>query len=410
MIQTFTINEDNLQITCDCGFQVKDLCIHVVEVLIRIIHNKGADYFKQFKNFPYNCTPEQAEYFDFKCDYYGVKASSKPGYGLIYHKNNPETIQTLVPSSKLQNALPLITEADTVTGYALAGISKGPGIPFLVPYQAILKKEKNEIKSFISFTQQTTTQSGLTADQRLIHSYCEDFNKLLTLDHTFTTRTGDNYHSPIEIQQRHTAFNYWKQLVPILKQQPHIHFYWFYKSIDFTTRPKRLRMHKISLSDTPVTFKLILTEHPGHYSLSCIASLNDQEEEIEGLRPNATPFFFTLKRDSAMYYQFSSLQEAEVIKGFERSKFKLTVFKKDFADFNSKILSELALNFPVTYQLDKSPKTRQLNIITKNKSLSKKITVLFPLPHKSYTIATSQFPLSLTGPPHSTIRIKIIRS
>jgi len=238
-----------------------------------------------------------------------------------------------------------------IIGYTIGIINRSNRkIPFIVPYSAILNKERTAIKSFISFDDLTADESALTDDQVLLHSFSEDFNLLLDLNQHILTDDDISKYSVKGIKNEEIAFKYWEQMIPILKDQPYLHYYWFTKKIEYNIKPKKYRMRPISFSDQKITFKLIVTERMHHFSIQCKAYLNDSNVVVQALFPPRHPFFISLKQNHDLYYLFSSLEEAMAISEFVEWNYNTRISKSRFENFKRSILLPLAGVITVEYQ------------------------------------------------------------
>jgi superfamily II DNA or RNA helicase len=361
--QQVVIDDDHIGVSCNCGFEAIDLCVHAREVLVRIFDEHGLDYFKQFTCSPWNDQARLETYFNLNHSYKGIKVQPKAEYGKIYGYYDERSSQLLLPELLQVSALTERPAVDLI-GYTMSFLGRNRcRIPFLVPFSASLSKDKTDLRSYIEFLEPGTQQIGLTPDQRIIHSYCNDFKQMLSLK---DNHPAEDYRPALteeEKQNCQIAFNYWKELMPLLKKQGHLAFYWFMGKAEYGLKPKRSSMQPIRFSDERIRFKLVLTEHPEYFSLSCNAFLNGEKREIEAVFSAWTPFFITLKPDKRMHYLFSSLKEAEIIRDFDNSKFRVTIFKNDFAAFNQSVLNVLSADFPVEYHFKEKGETIKLTVL-----------------------------------------------
>lgn len=374
-----TINEDNIQLTCSCGSP--DFCFHIQGLLRHLVWKYGTDYFKQFRGFPFNDMEKYTKFFNVKYYYEKVIVEAKHEFGIIYNRGS----KTIDARPKFwTEPLPIVKDEHTQIGYTLGIVNPIFDHAFLIPYQAILTSDKTEIKGYRRFMDLADPQVNLSADQRLLNSYCEDFNKLIASEADQEIQQDKQAFAELKEKNRHLAFGYWKKLVPLLMKQPYLHKYFFYKKIAYKLKPEKHSMLPITFSDEKVIFGLTLKEKKDHFKLNCQAYIKNKAFDIQHVLPPKSPFFFYLKKDDTVHYLFSNLKEAAIVNAFNYTGFELTILKEDLPQFNTNVLNEWTEEFPVTFKLSKKPSVMPLSVVQKQITVTEKDGTVYFTPSIVY--------------------------
>lgn len=381
-LQHILIGKDNLQLSCSCGTGY--LCTHRKGLLIHLTQHKGLDYFKQFHSFPFNNPEKYTPYVDIGFSETNVVLKPKQEFGAIY--NRAGNVTPARPRMWTAH-FPLVMEPQQVFGYTIAAVNGDFDLPILIPFKGVLNEAKTGLKGFVKFMDLTGPQLGFSADQRLLNSYCADFNKLWLLETGQGSIPADQVvaqaNAGFALQQeknRQLAFNYWKELLPLLRLQPHLHHYLFYKKITFHTKPEKQRMFPVTLPAQQPQFGLKLKEEKGHFSLTCTAFLKNKALAIKGLYPFRSPFFFSLEEDPQAWYLFENLKEAAIVNALSKSGFLLTILKEDMESFNNAVLKEWAAAFPVSFNLSNNTPKHALTLSRKEIRVTQKDAAVYLTP------------------------------
>jgi hypothetical protein len=364
--QEIILIKDYVLVSCNCGSEVIHLCPHVTKLFTRMIEKKDHGYFDYFKAYPYTDTVFFDEYLTLKSHYeHDVKAVPKPEYGHIFNFENAINPERFAPYHSFFLSPAKIAEEDSnILAYAIASHDDS-NIPFLIPCRGILNTEGNAVKSFISFYDPELAPERLDSAGKLLHAHSVDFNQLIN----FETAHKQYRHATREekAEMRQIAFNEWKRIIPTLKEQKYLFYHRFYNKLSYKGSLPKNTMRQIALSDDRVSFRFELSEHEEHYRLCCYADINGQDFEVNQVLPEKEPFFFSLKHESEVFYQFFSLEEGRAIGEFTKAGGIFTILKQNFENFNHAILSKLALNYPITYHLAK--KLEPLSLKAKEKQI-----------------------------------------
>ncbi|SEB21586.1 SNF2 family N-terminal domain-containing protein [Pedobacter hartonius] len=364
--QEIILINDYILVSCNCGSKITHLCSHVTKLFTRMIEKRDHGYFERFKSYPFTDTIFFNKYLTLKSHYYkDVKAVPKPEFGHIYKFENDIDAERFAPYHSFFLSPVKTKEEDSIlVSYAIAA-HYDFSIPFLIPCKAILNAEGNAIKSFVNFYNPEFGQERLDSAGKLLHGHSLDFNKLLN----FETVHKHYRHATNEEKAdlRHIAFNYWKSIVPLLKDQRNLFYHSFYNKLSYKGNLPKNSMRPIALTDDRVSFRFILSEHEGHYKLRHNACINGQDFEVGEVLPAKEPFFFSLKHAPELFYQFFSPEEGQAIGELVKAGGIFTILKNDLEDFNNGILSKLTLSYPVIFKLSK--RTEPLGLTVKSKQI-----------------------------------------
>lgn len=351
--QEIIMIKDYILVSCNCGTEVMRLCCHVVKLFTRMIERRDFGFFERFKKHPFTDSAFFEKYLTLKANYYyEVTVVPKPEYGHIYNYENaiePGRF-TLYPSF-CPLSVKTNEEDSSLVAYVIAA-NHDFNVPFLIPCQAIGNADGTAIKSFVNFYDPALAPERLDPAGKLLHSYSRDFDQLLN----FETVHKQYRYSPCEerIALRQTAFNYWKRIVPVLKAQGQLFYHTFYNKLAYKGSLPKNTMRPIALSDERVSFGFTFSQHKGHYKLMVKAQLNGTDLDIGEVLPAGDPFFFSLEHAPGLFYQFFSMEEGQSIGELVKAGGIFTVLENDLEEFNQLILSNLALNYPVTFELTKA--------------------------------------------------------
>ena len=379
-LHTIRIEKDSLKFSCSCS--AAQLCVHSKALLTHLVQHKGLNYFKQFTSFPFNDPKKYIPYVDISYNQSELIIKSKKEFGAIYNRSG--NITQARPYLWAAH-IPVVVAPQQVTGYTIGVLDRNCGLPFLIPYQGTLNEAKTDVKSFTRFLNLAEPQLGFSADQRLLNSYCIDFNKLVNLETNPAAPIPGTDFALLQEKNRQLAFNYWKELLPVLKCQNHLFHYLFCKKIAYQAKPQKQQMYPITLAAQQASFGLTLKEEEeGHLSLTCMAYLGNKQIAIKDLYPYYCPFFFSLEDDPDAWYLFANLKEAAIVNALKKSGFLLTILKEDLKQFNTEVLNEWAAAFPVTFQLSEGSTTISLIPVRKEIRVTEKEDAVYFTPVVDY--------------------------
>lgn len=362
--QEIIMIKDYILVSCNCGMEVAQLCWHVVKLFTRMIERRDFGFFDRFKKYPFTDPAFFEKYLMLKANYYyEVTVVPKPEYGHIYNYE-----KAIAPGRFLQYPsffpLPVKTneEDSGPVAYVIAAHSDF-NVPFMIPCHALGNAEGTAIKSFVNFYNPALAPERLDPAGKLLHSYSRDFDQLLNFE---TVHKQYKYASGEErTALRFAAFNHWKRIVPVLKAQAQLFYHTFYNKLPYKGNLPKNTMRPIALSDERVSFRFVFSQHRGHYQLKFIAQLNGTDFDIGEVLPAGNPFFFSLEHAPRLFYQFFSIEEGQAIGELVKAGGIFTVLENDLEEFYQLILSKLALNYPVTFELTKRIAPQELTLQSK---------------------------------------------
>jgi len=361
--QEVILIKDYILVSCDCAGEVACLCSHVVKLFTHMNKRRDHDYFERFKVYPYTNTVFYDKYLTLKIQYHSIKPIPKPEYGHIYNFDEDIKPDRFARSHSFCISSVKIDEEDFRKMVYTIAVHYSFTVPFLIPCEAILNPDRNEVKFFSHFIDPALIPERLNPVQKLLYTYSLDFHRLLDFE---TVHKSHRHASDEEnVEKQEIAFGYWKNILPTLKGQTYLYHHKFYNKINYKTSVAKNSMIPISFTDDPVSFRFNLTEYDGHYQLRCYANMRGEDFEVGDVLPDKTPFFFSLKHAPNIFYQFSTLEEGQAIGEFVRASGVITILDKDFEDFNSSILSKLAVNYPVDFQFIKKMEPLVLTSVNK---------------------------------------------
>lgn len=362
--QEVILIKDYILASCDCGCEVACLCSHVVKLFNRMIEKKDHDYFERFKAYPFSDTVFFDKYLTLKVHYHNdIKPVPKPEFGHIYNFDEDIKPDRFARSHSFCISPAKIEEEDFRKMVFTIAVNYSFTVPFLIPCEAILNPDRNEVKFFSHFLDPALIPERLNPVQKLLYTYSLDFHRLLDFE---TVHKSHRHASEEEnAEKQRIAFGYWKNILPTLKGQTYLYHHKFYNKLNYKTSVAKNSMTPVSFTDDPVSFRFNLTEYDGHYQLQCYANMRGEDFEVGDVLPDKTPFFFSLKHAPNIFYQFSTLEEGQTIGEFVGASGVITILDKDFEDFNSSILSKLAVNYPVDFQFIKKMEPLVLTTVDK---------------------------------------------
>ncbi|WP_316839411.1 DEAD/DEAH box helicase [Pedobacter gandavensis] len=381
--QEINMIKDYLLVSCNCGSEVIRLCPHVTRLFTRMIERKDHEFFEYFKKHPFSDPIFFDKYLTLKPHYeHDVKAVPKPEYGHIYNFEDDINAEIFASyHSFCLSPTKIEEEESTIVAYAIAA-HYDFSVPFLIPCRAIINTEKKDVKSFGNFYDPALAPERLNSAEKLLHSHSVDFSRLLNFEKAHKQSRYVSNEEKTEMQQ--IAFNEWKRIIPTLKGQKHLFYHRFHQKLPFKGNLAKNTMRPISLANDLVSFSFKLSEHEGHYQLRYNACVNGQDAEVDEVLPPKEPFFFSLKHAPGIFYQFFSLEEGKAIGELVKAGGIFTILQKDFKNFNKDILSKLALNYPITFQLAKEtesmiliPKSTQIRVEDKGEYVAFMPTIVY---------------------------------
>jgi superfamily II DNA or RNA helicase len=364
--QEIILIKDYILVSCNCGCEVIRLCPHVTKLFTRMIEKREYGYFEYFKTYPFTDTVFFDKYLTLRPHYeHGIKPVPKPEFGHIYNFENSVHREHFPSFHSFFLSPAKIFEEDPYTVTYAVAVHNDFNVPFLIPCRGILNAERNAIKSFVGFYDPELGQERLDSAEKLLHGHSADFNRLLNFEVVHKQYRYATNEEKAELRQ--IAFNEWKRIISVLKMQKHLFYYHFYNKLSFKKTVPKNTMRPIALADERVFFSFKLSEHEGHYKLRCHASINGEDFQVDQALPSNEPFFFSLKHNPDMFYQFFSIEQGQIIGEFVKAGGIFTILHNDFEDFYSTILSKIALSYPVSFELEK--RTEPLVLTTKSKQI-----------------------------------------
>ncbi|WP_053058470.1 DEAD/DEAH box helicase [Pedobacter sp. BMA] len=361
--QKISMMDGYIMVSCNCAKEVTGLCSHAIKLFNKMIDRKEFKFFERFKQHPFTDPEFFEKYLVLKGNYSGISVLPKREYGHIFNYQNairPEAFMGYPAFSPL----PVKTKDEELTSVAyIVGAQRDLNIPMLIPCRVILYEYGDGIRSFVNFYKPVFADKRLNLKDKLLHAYSQDFDLLLN----FETEYKQSRYVVDEntAALRYTAFNYWKQLLPVLKEQKHLFYHTFYNKVLSKATLTKDSMTPFAFTDEEASFIFTLSQHSGHYKLRVKARLKGQDCEINEVLPNNDPFFFSLKQSPGLFHQFHNLEEGKAISEILRAGGTFTVLDKDFEEFNQAILVKLALNFQVRFELTEKANPTLLNIQAK---------------------------------------------
>lgn len=213
------VEEDMLQITCDCNTRVHKLCVHAYQTIYKLVLCKGDRIFDQFSR---GGLVEQAlafrQYFNFEELGEGISIEPKAGTGKLFSASE-HTVQALTNflSLGIPPAVLYKTEADknTTIGYAVVYSNRRYHLPILLPFNGKTTKDGVAIKFFTDFIRTEKDIVGLkcTEQQRLLNEACMEMYKIIQvlplaiLSH------------PDALPEFVALFHLWQKAYPLIKKE-----------------------------------------------------------------------------------------------------------------------------------------------------------------------------------------------
>lgn len=334
------VEPGKVQVSCSCGEQAGTLCLHSFNALYRLVRYDGLNSLKLFvPNGAAQIIAENRKYFERKPGLrymFKSRAALCSVYGINDEMVDFNIADVLaLPAKELAKA----SINKTVMCYIIMYSRRNDHLPFFLPCLGKLNRAGDSIKNFGNFLSgvQKEYDALLTDDQRTLNSVALDINKQVAkLPHELI-HEAMSYDEPDNLIH---VFNLWQKAIHLLEKQ-HCYLYPYFHKRYLKGKPWRSYIEKINVRQAAPVIEFKLTDKGDFYQL-------ELKPVIQGktiARYNVPDTFFIGQGDTI--YMLSSLRDAAIVEWMEKSGNKITVFKKQFAQFESEFLQPLEKHYPV---------------------------------------------------------------
>lgn len=334
------VEPEKLHLSCSCGMPVETLCIHAFKALSRMLVYDDLRNLKRFMpNEAAQIVYENKRYFETKP---GLNNMFKPkaSIGSVYGIQETLAGYNFADVLAMPAAPPAKKEIrETAMCYFIMYSWRDGFLPFLLPCIGKFNKAGDKIKSFGNYLSgvQKEYATLLTPEQRELNSIAlELYKQVENLPHELI-------HEDMSYNDTDGLFHVWKlwqKAIPLLAQQ-HSYTHPYFQKRQLKGKPSFSWLEKINVQIAVPLIEFKLTDKIAFYRLEMKPLINGKpitNYEMIG------SFFIS---DGANVYLLASSRDAALAEWMEKSKNKITIFKKQFARFESSFLKPLEKYYAV---------------------------------------------------------------
>ncbi len=334
------VEPQKLQVSCSCGMPVETLCIHAFQALSRMLVREDMRNLILFMpNEAAQIVYENKRYFETKSGLNNM-FTPKANLGSVYG------IQEALADYNIADVLAMPAHhpgkkeiQETAICYFIMHTWRDGFLPFLLPCIGKFNKAGDKIKSFGNFLSglQKEYDALLTPEQRELNSIALELYKqveklpqeLIHEDMSYNETDGLSH-----------VYKLWQKAIPLLEQQ-HSYTHPYFQKRQLKGKPSFSWLEKIDVRKAVPVIEFKLTDKGAFYQLEMKPVINGKA--ISNYEMIST--FFISEGDNI--YMLASVRDAAVAEWMEKSKNKITIFKKQFARFETSFLQPLEKYYPV---------------------------------------------------------------
>ena len=339
-ILSIKVAPSTLEVACSCDTAVESICIHAFKAMDRLVYYDEPRNLKRFMpGGAAEIVVENRRYFETKPGLSNM-FKPRPTLGSVYGIKEPladHRIEDVLSLPAAPSGKAVVKENSMC--YIMMYSRRNPLLPFLLPCMGKLNKAGNTIKSFGNYLSgiQKEYDAMLTAEQRELNCIClELYKQVEKLSHELI-QEDMNYN---ETSGLCTVFTLWKIAIPLLVKQ-HCYLHPYFQKRQLKGKPFHNWMVKINIQETVPSIGFKLTDKGAFYQLEMKPVINGKTiNEFE--MPDT---FFMMEKQHV--YMLASVRDAAVAEWMMKSKNRITIFKKHFAQFESSFLKPVEKYYTV---------------------------------------------------------------
>ncbi len=339
-IFSLKVETEKLQVSCSCGMPVETICIHAFQALSRMLVRDDLRNLKMFMpNEAAQIVLENKRYFETKPGLNNM-FTPKANLGSVYGIQERLAGYNIADVLAMPSHPPTKKEIqETAICYMIMHTWRDGFLPFLLPCIGKFNKAGDKIKSFGNFLSglQKEYDALLTPEQRELNSIALELYKqveklpqeLIHEDMSYNENDGLSH-----------VYKLWQKAIPLLQQQ-HCYIHPYFHRRQLKGKPSFSWLKKINVQKAVPVIEFKLTDKGAFYQLEMKPVINGKA--ISNYEMIST--FFISEGDNV--YLLASVRDAAIAEWMEKSKNKITIFKKQFARFESTFLHPLEKYYPV---------------------------------------------------------------
>lgn len=330
------IASDRLEITCNCGNQTDEICLHAFKTVDRIIDRYGEEYFADFR--PGGNIEIAGKHLKwFERTYTGIQQNYTPKkiLGSVYRFTNEDSddyikILQSLPQGSLKDKTAINTQIIYTIMFPPRSRFETP--TFLLPSLGIKNKAGTDIKSYGKFLSGTekSYEPFLSENEKILNSYCYEIWKIAEHANRFVLENKDD-----DCNRLRSLFDFWEKAVPILNRQEYVFCLPFFRKRELKGKPYRSYMQRVKIQTERPMLHFQLIDKGAFYQL--IIKINIGNKSY--VQFNATTTFFIIIDDK--FYLASSMRDVGVLEWMNEADNKITIFKEHFEQFEHSCLNPL---------------------------------------------------------------------
>ncbi|MDE1191830.1 MAG: hypothetical protein PW786_06810 [Arachidicoccus sp.] len=332
----FLISSENLRVTCNCGNQSEELCVHAFKTIDKIIDYYGEEYFADFRP---DSNMEIADKYPkfFEKRNFGIQKNYTPKkiLGNVYRFSSDDSdeyfkILDNLPETEPKGKNSVNTQIIYTIMYPPRSGFETP--TFLLPNLAVKNNAGTDVKSFGKFLSGTdkSYEPVLSENEKMLNSYCYEIWKIAEYTNRFVLENKDN-----NCEKLQAMLNIWEKALPNLKRQEYVFCFPFFRKRILKAKPYLKYMKRIKVQQEIPTLHFQLTDKGAFYQL--IIKVNIGAKSYVQFDSEAT--FFIVVEDN--FYLASSIRDVGILQWMNEAKNKITIFKEHFQEFEQSCLNPL---------------------------------------------------------------------
>jgi hypothetical protein len=346
---TLVVSESSLEVTCNCGQQVRSLCRHAFAYLYHhIAYPVNALPLEHFR--PQGLVEmafAHRQLFDIRPGSPGglrVQPLKTAGYLYPFSGNDPADNHIFYTTlAQLNNSTPLkhIPPAQTMC-YMMVRDYTDQRLPFVLPLLGTFNRQRTGIRRFGNFLSGTGKEHRhlLTPVQVQLNQLCYHLFKLCKLLDEAGTAAADRIFNiaGAQLENLQLAFGQLEQLLPLLQEQ-HFFLYTGYRERDLKAQPARRRILPLKLQTERISVQGMLKQGNAYRQLLPAFRLGERRLKNASL---AAYFFVQTEAEPHEWYLLASLKDVLLAAWFRHHQNCITIFDTHYAQFEEQVLSRLS--------------------------------------------------------------------